>query len=572
MAGLRCPMTVEHRHQRRVTLALGLVVCAFIAHSLATSFVVDDAYIGFRYAQQLLRGDGLVYNPGERVEGYTNFLWVVLIAAISWALPALDLLTIARGLGIGLGAICVLWLARLARRLGARGAWCLLAPALVAFNDSFAAWSTSGLETVAFAFFTLAGVAMYLAWLESRRGLAIASLAFACACMTRPDGLLLFGLTAIHLAAREALRTRKLPWREAMTWAFPFLAVYGTYFIWRWSYYGYPFPNTFYVKEGGADLLPMGFVYVRDYFISHGAFLVIPIPWLLATRCDERRSLLAMLIVGYLAFIAWAGGDGLGFFRFVSHIMPLLALLIADAWHALDASIESRCRPNRRVAYRALALVCVLVASIMGARKTVGVLLFPAAYRWTEPQSGLSFPTAPGTSAAYTWFDNYFVERQARAGRWLDRHLQPSSLVASTPAGAIAYHMQHRVLDMLGLNDLHIARTAPGNVGFYRPGHMKGDGKYVLERRPDVILMGNVAVLPEPLSATNLPSQLVRKSEHEIWSDPGFHARYDLVVVRLAPSGPFQYFSFFLRKDVELPTDALAGGGSRQPSPGITPP
>src|SRR5436189_992982 len=41
----------------------------------------DDAFISFRYAQNLAEGNGLVFNPGERVEGYTNFLWVLLLAA-----------------------------------------------------------------------------------------------------------------------------------------------------------------------------------------------------------------------------------------------------------------------------------------------------------------------------------------------------------------------------------------------------------------------------------------------------------------------------------------------------------
>src|SRR5207247_899918 len=47
-------------------------------------WLVDDAFISFRYAQHLVDGYGLVFNPGERVEGYTNFLWTMIMAAVIW--------------------------------------------------------------------------------------------------------------------------------------------------------------------------------------------------------------------------------------------------------------------------------------------------------------------------------------------------------------------------------------------------------------------------------------------------------------------------------------------------------
>ena len=81
-----------------------------------------------------------------------------------------------------------------------------------------------------------------------------------------------------------------------------------------------------------------------------------------------------------------------------------------------------------------------------------------------------------------------------------------------------------------------------------KAGHEKGDGRYVLSRAPDYILMGNVAVLPYPLTDETMATKLVNKSEHELWADPEFHQRYELVSVRLASSGPFQYFTFYRKK------------------------
>ncbi|MCX7878834.1 MAG: hypothetical protein N2510_09400, partial [Ignavibacteria bacterium] len=62
-----------------------LLVLGFSIHCLFLSWSflfqnVDDAYISYRYGRNLMEGNGLVYNPGEKVEGYTNFLWTIITA------------------------------------------------------------------------------------------------------------------------------------------------------------------------------------------------------------------------------------------------------------------------------------------------------------------------------------------------------------------------------------------------------------------------------------------------------------------------------------------------------------
>ena len=71
---------------------LGLLLAAaglLVGHALVFDFVNDDAFISFRYADNLVRHGALVFNPGERVEGYTNFLWV-LLGAVFEALGHID--------------------------------------------------------------------------------------------------------------------------------------------------------------------------------------------------------------------------------------------------------------------------------------------------------------------------------------------------------------------------------------------------------------------------------------------------------------------------------------------------
>src|SRR5438046_1501989 len=55
---------------------------AALAHIVYLHVMYDDAFITYRYAENLARGLGLVYNPGERVEGYSNFLWTLMMAVV----------------------------------------------------------------------------------------------------------------------------------------------------------------------------------------------------------------------------------------------------------------------------------------------------------------------------------------------------------------------------------------------------------------------------------------------------------------------------------------------------------
>ena len=70
------------------------IFTGYLWHCLAINYVEDDSFISFRYAKNFVNGDGLVFNPGERVEGYTNFLWVMMLSGFLWLIPTANLLHI----------------------------------------------------------------------------------------------------------------------------------------------------------------------------------------------------------------------------------------------------------------------------------------------------------------------------------------------------------------------------------------------------------------------------------------------------------------------------------------------
>ena len=111
--------------------------------------VFDDAYITYRYADNLVHGYGAVYNHGERVEGYTNFAWMLLSALGIWL--GRDPFAFTRGIGIASHVLMSGLIAWFAARWLLASSWYHLALvvvlAVLVVPDGFAAMAGSGLET-----------------------------------------------------------------------------------------------------------------------------------------------------------------------------------------------------------------------------------------------------------------------------------------------------------------------------------------------------------------------------------------------------------------------------------------
>jgi hypothetical protein len=301
------------------------------------------------------------------------------------------------------------------------------------------------------------------------------------------------------------------------------------------------------------DQSARGLRYLVQYLLQYGGWLVVlPLPLLWKRREEAWIQLLLAQLLMYGLYVVYVGGDGLAYQRFFAPVAPLLFILAQEALRgAYEWARESK---NSLFAQSAIAAFCLWTvgAAALGASPSARPMLFPASNRWLEAQSELSFP-GNGTDHTYINFDNYFVERQKQAAEWLEANAPKDSVLAATPAGAIAYYSRLSVIDMLGLNDVHIAHFGHGGKSWSRAGHDKGDGKYVLSRAPEFILLGNVAVLPRPLSEEDMSHKLIRTSEDEIWADPEFHRQYELVSVKLNDTGVFRYFTFYKKKSVLLP-------------------
>lgn len=440
-------------------------------------YTSDDAYISYRYARNLADGLGLVWNPGEHVEGYSNFLWVMMLAGLHRA--GADIVLSGRWLGFALALVAAAGTYLLATQLldGVAGRVAgVVAALLLSASGAWAIWVFAGLEAPLFA--TLALAAVLLHFQERRRGWLPASGAvWALAAMTRPDGILLFALSGPFKAAEGALRARATEQHRARAWAVEagrvalwlaaFAAVFVPYFLWRYQTYGWYFPNTYYAKVGGGiDQYERGLNYLVAFSQEYGGWLLLLVPIAIALTPMRRWAALyaLTLVLGWMAYVTYIGGDSLLQYRFFAPLLPMFYVLIAASGAALVQSVRFEREPPLVARQAALAVaVLALAAFTMRASNDPG-----AVDAWHGERQG--------------------VEDRVTIGRWLRDNVPDSTLIAVVPAGAIPYESRLRTIDMLGITDEHIAHRNI-DLGLFPAGHEKYDPEYVLDREPDIILL-----------------------------------------------------------------------------------
>lgn len=459
-----------------IGLAVG-VAALFAALAAAWSgYLIDDAFISLRYARHLADGHGLVFNPGERVEGFTNFFWVVLAAgAFRLGLDALIVLRVLSALA-ATGLVVLVW------RRDRAGAVVLLGLPAVAF------WSITGMESMAFAFLLL--LAWTLLWRETDREsggwVRGSTIVFVLLALTRPEGVPLFALCHALVWLGSGPNRRSL--RRHIMDGLGFAAAYGVYFSWRYSYYGDVFPNTYYAKvTGGAEQWKTGLRAFSDWAAAHPAFALTlaAVPVLLCVPAERRRlirdrrtlALWAFCAI-YSLYVVSVGGDFMPFFRFFLPLAAFFALLTARLLRRLPGSAQM---PT--------------LAAIVAVQLVAGL--------WND-QPERAFVAHRTTVVG------------AEVGRALADLYEPDDLLAVNTAGSLPFEARMPTVDMLGLTDAAIARHPVYVTSTGWAGHRRGWGEYVMSRRPKAVLWYNSAGLAEPHYL----------GDHQLADDPFFRFFY----------------------------------------------
>ncbi len=511
------PATGEAPRSRRVvivtTVMIVVIVALFAVNLKVGLFLCDDAFISFRYAHHFAEGNGLVWNVGERVEGYSNFLWVVLLGLGMKLGVQPEISSIVFGIlsGVLLLAALVVFAARC---YGRHSPWIWFPSLALAASPSFTAWCTGGLETMFYALLVLTATASLLQARgagEHWRWLLASSLLFALANLTRPDAPLFAGLAALFVFGEKLWQERRLPIRAALTWALPYATIVGSHFLWRYFYYGWWFPNTYYAKVN-KPWWGQGFSYLDLFADNYSVYYLLPLILLpLLWRLRLESALFAAVIVAWSIYVAKIGGDWMED-RMLVVLYPMLYFLIGEGLERLTRVPGAIRKPGLARGFAALAGVLALV--VLG-----------LTYRGNRT----------GTSMAYMGTDqelpiNELVERKiasvnalrfyafirSEQGKFLrsaiDEGLLPEDLIFGVGgAGALPYYTMWQSVDFIGLTDAHIAHQQPSETEHLLAGHQKWGSLDYLRSRGVVMLDAlNQIVFDQPYDPDNDPFAVLR--------------------------------------------------------------
>ena len=455
-------------------------------------FLTDDAFISFRYVRNLLEGHGLVFNPGEYVEGYSNFLWVLELAA-AWGLFGVRPELAAPWLSVactGATLAVMLWWVVHTPGLRHRSWVAWMALGLVCTSATFAVWTSGGgLETRQFTFFVVLAVVCLLVHGRRRRGLLAASLALAAAALTRPEGPLIAACCFGWFVAQRMVETGRRPDREMLRplayLVVPFVIVVAAHFAFRFAYYGEWLPNTYYAKHVRA-WYESGIRYLCVAALETGLYLLVPLACVASSaRWKARRDLAYVLpllcIVLHMAYLMRIGGDHFEF-RPLDFYWPLLAVPAAVGIVHLGGRIRDCLRPSARggngipVAALVLFLAVLLYAAVVQnswlyhhARvdDPDDRTFLDTALPGTGPLFALRHELVPDLARRFVGIRALYHRRFARQRirEWspyehVERDVIPDDAVAAMEAiGILPFYLPALVVvDIRGLTDATVAR------------------------------------------------------------------------------------------------------------------
>lgn len=460
---------------------IGLTLLCIRYMQLYRRNVVDDAMTSMQYAKQLALGNGLVFNVGERVEGYSNFLWVLFMTPIYWLSTKLGFhfvsaVTLCNIVLAGANLLLVWALAR--RWLGRAHPAVWLAVGLCLVDNSYAVWAVLGLEVHFLALFML--LALWAIGSDSPRRFWGLGFALLGAHLTRPDAGLFCAVILANQALDAALAWRAGQRSEAGSRAAGtavaagiWLVAYGVYFYVRYRYYGLLFPNTYYVKLGGPiDAWARGLDYLRGFVTERAYAPLLALLAALALGNPVVRAVLSYNLLHAL-YVVYVGGDFFAGHRFFVPELPQLALLAAVGVAALWQRVESSGGRERLKGYglegkRLRALLAVAGLCLLG-------LVF---------QRGLK--RGPLVGEILTWGRD--LSNQTKLYRWLGENKPPGASVATCLIGHTGFYSSARVIDMCGIIDPATAQRHVKNFGKGKAGHEKmASAAETLKKRPTFI-------------------------------------------------------------------------------------
>lgn len=527
-----CRSRKDHTQLAHAALAAAMtgVISILWAHSRELG-PVDDAFISLRYAANWAGNNGLSFNPGERVEGYTNFLWVVLqaVAIRCGLVPELAMKLLGWATLVALAAIFVRFAIEHICPKHPLGA--AATAILVCTNPVLVCWSAAGMESCLFALLLFAAACLIVGSgkMNSTRA---AALCLILAAMTRPEAVALFPIFALLAFLKH--RTA----RSMLEFALSCGLGYGIYFIPRALYFGYLLPNTFYAKldYGNALLFQRGISYVWDFVLA------APLLVAAAAMCIFLIRKAPLWVQGFfiiamtqMLIVVYEGGDHFAMFRFMVPVVPFLSALALYPGMALAKRFDLRIGSTLGMV---LGFLAVGLSNITVGQppKRDDRLRFSQIHRFVA--------------------EAHNTKEWAEMGDWFGRNASAGASVCVTGIGAVGYYSGLTVIDPLGITDTHIAHQAR-TLGEQMAGHEKYDTPYVFAKAPSYIVLLQ-HFTNAPLTRQQEQRNLWAPSQREMFAAEQIANEYRYENIRVGS----KFLNLYVRRDLPTP------GGSSGPGAG----
>jgi hypothetical protein len=401
-----------------IAVFLMLVGTAMLFLLYWTPYGIDDPWITYRYAENLAKGLGFVYNEGERVLGTSTPLYTLILAVASLAgLSVPHVSWVICGLST---VVTLLLLFYLVRRLHSEVA-AVLAVALLASAQLFVRGATWGMETPLYAALIIGAFLSYL----TGRELLAAGLAGLCL-LTRLDGAAVGAtLFLVHVIAR-----REFPWRSALV----FIVTIAPWYLFSLGYFGSLSPNSMTAKQlhTGNHFL----FWMPQWLIAEPRAWLAGIGALVLLASPAKR-------VGGGLLVVWAGSYSLAYtfariHPYEWYLTPLLPVLAGLAAIGVLSSAEWVATRLGSAEVRRLAVIALVAA-----------ILAPDAYRAAIRISG---------DEGELGLEGIRYE----AALWLRDSLPDGAPIASGGIGILGYYNDRHIFDAMGLVTPQVVRlTAP---------------------------------------------------------------------------------------------------------------
>ncbi len=322
---------------------IGILVSIFISYNMR--WLGDDIFIALRYVKNFNAGNGLVYNVGERVEGYTDFLWLILISVFTYFKCDAAKTSEVLGILFSTGTLIIFSVIEYKISLSKNKFIIPFVTLALVLNYDYYVWATSGLE-VSFVTFLLSA-AFYIYFfkeLPANKRLVFTGLFICLGLLTRPDVMIILISANLFLFIGSLLKRERFIRIIKIHSLFnlAILAIYFPYFLWRYNYYGFIFPNTYYDKLGNESAFAKGFYYIWLYFKCHFTSFLILIPFfsffpfiikngfkkvLLQKKFIPLITAISFVFIYLIVFVAKVGGDFM-FARFIIPCVPFIYFII----------------------------------------------------------------------------------------------------------------------------------------------------------------------------------------------------------------------------------------------------